>query len=258
MTKEHPMQDHDSDNQTTEGSNNHIDNRQSVENPIQSDTNEETITDSSEPVASGDEHVGQAKEESRARQVFRKFIRWVVGLLIVFGFGFLTAVFTIYNPKVDQLDQSQSDLNGAGTTIDELESQINIQQGEVDNLNNQIDALNQKVESLENDKQGLYEQQDQFNLQVALLKARADVVSAQVELYEGNPAQARVLLESTDQSLTTIESLLPDDLKDVVEPLQNRLDLAIGEIENDIDTAIADLSILAGDLLEIENALFKE
>ena len=131
-------------------------------------------------------------------------------------------------------------------------------QDQISGLNGDISTLNQQIADLETQNQDLAAQQDSFNLQIALLNARADVVSAQVELYENNPAQARVLLESASQTLTTIENLLPEELKDVVAPLQNRLELAIGEIEDNPETAIADLSILAGDLLEIENALFDD
>lgn len=196
------------------------------------------------------------EEESRRRRFFRKFFRWTVGLLVVFGLGFLAAIFMIYNPKVDELDQSKNNLNDAGATISELEEQIDSLQGQIDGLNKQIDTLSQTITDLETQNQELTAQHDGFNLHIALLRARTDVVSAQVELYADNPAQARVLLESTNETLALIESLLPDDLKDVVSPLQNRLELAIGEIDNDPETAIADLGILAGDLLEIENALF--
>ncbi|MFN2236893.1 MAG: hypothetical protein ACK2U1_21910 [Anaerolineales bacterium] len=198
------------------------------------------------------------KEESHSRKVFRKFIRWTFGLLIVFGFGFLTAIFTIYNPKVDELDQSGKNLGSAQSTITSLESEINSQQGEIDRLGNQINNLESEISDLETENQALIEKQSGFHLQITLLKTRADVISAQVELYQENPAQARLLLDSARQNLTTAESLLPEDLKDVVLPLQNRLELAVGEIEDDPQTAIADLAILAGDLLEIENALFNE
>ena len=229
----------------------------SIDESISSEEEEKEITsDESDSVSSTDNEEAELKEESRSRRFFRKFIRWSAGLLIVFGLGFLTAIFLIYNPKVDELDQSNNNLNDAGTTIAALEDQIEGLQDEINNLNSQIDLLTQQITDLEFKNQELLAEQDGFNLHIALLKARTDVVSAQVELYEGNQAQARVLLESTSQTLTTIETLLPDDLKDVVAPLQNRLELAIGEIEDDPETAIADLAILAGDLLEIENALF--
>lgn len=229
-----------------------------AEEPTSPETEDSDVPDSegNEDIVTDDEPEVTPKEESRSRRFFRKFIRWTVGLLVVFGLGFLTAIFTIYNPKVSELDQSKNNLNNAGSTISELEDQIGNLQGQIDGLNGQMDSSNQTISDLETQNQELSALQDGFLLHIALLKARTDVVSAQVELYEGNPAQARVLLESTSQTLTLIESLLPDDLKDVVAPLQNRLELAIGEIDEDPETAIADLSILAGDLLEIENALF--
>lgn len=221
------------------------------------------IQDSAAPV--GDEAVdvlgdesAEPKEESRTRRAFRKFIRWTVGLLIVFGLGFLAAIFTIYNQKVDELDQSKGDLSSAGTTIKDLEIQITALQNQIDSLNVQIDSLDQAIVDLETQNEELVSKQDGFNLQIALLRARADVASAQVELFDENPAKARVLLESVSQGLDTIESLLPDDLKDVVTPLKSRLELAVGGLETDPETAIADLGILAADLLEIENALFGE
>jgi DNA repair exonuclease SbcCD ATPase subunit len=198
------------------------------------------------------------EEETRARRIFRKFIRWTVGLLVVFGLGFLAAVFSIYTPKVNELERSENDVSNAGITIQDLENQAAALQDQIDGLNGQINTLNQKIDGLENANQTLRDDQNDFNLHIALLKARVEVVSAQVEIFDENPAQARVLLENTDQTLTEIESLLPDDLKDVVAPLKTRLDLAISEIDTDPETAIDDLSILAGDLLEIENALFGE
>jgi len=198
------------------------------------------------------------KEESHSRIVFRKFIRWTFGVLIIFGLGYLTAIFTIYTPKVDELDQSGKNLDNAQSTITALESEIIAQQNEIDRLGAQINDLETDISDLQTENQALVEKQSGFQLQITLLKTRSDVISAQVELYQENPAQTRLLLDSASQNLTTVESLLPENLKDVVSPLQNRLELAVGEIENDPETAISDLAILAGDLLEIENALFNE
>jgi prefoldin subunit 5 len=224
--------------------------------PVEIFSETEEMATADAPDTSVEDKISLPEEESRSRRFFRKVIRWTAGLLVIFGLGFLTAVFTIYTPKVDELGQSQNDLSGAGNTITNLENQISTLQNQIDELNSQIDTLNQEIEDLEAQNQVLQADQDSFNLNIALLKARSDVVSAQVELYAGNLAQARVLLQSTDQTLTTIETLLPADLKDVVTPLRTRLELAISEIDTDPETAIKDLGILAGDLLEIENALF--
>jgi Tfp pilus assembly protein PilN len=252
------MQDHENIPQMPEQSDSTVSESENIEKSRTNENDVAIISDDNEPVVLKDEEEETPKEESPARKTFRKFIRWTVGLLVVFGLGFLLSTFMIYNPKVDELNQSQSTLEDANTTISELETQIRALQGEIGSLNAQIDSLSQQVTTLEEEKQVIKQKENNYNLQISLLKARVDVVSAQVELFNENSAQARVLLENTGQSLATIETLLPDDLKDVVAPLQNRLELAIGEITTDPQTAIADLDILAGDLLEIENALFND
>jgi len=206
--------------------------------------------------SSSEDETPLPKEETRARRFFRKVIRWTAGLLVIFGLGFLTAVFAIYTPKVDELGKSLIDLKSAGDTITDLEAQISTLENQISNLNSQIDVLSQEIDDLEAQNQALQVDQDSSNLHNALLKARSDVATAQAEIHVENTAQARVLLQSTNQTLDMIENLLPDDLKDVVSPLRTRLELAISEIETDPETAIKDLGILTGDLLEIENALF--
>jgi uncharacterized coiled-coil DUF342 family protein len=253
------MQDHPNDQLTQNDSNNiPVSKQESEDESSPAVANENSDQIETEHDQSTLENGEIQKEESHSRTVFRKFIRWTFGLLIVFGVGFLAATFTIYTQKVDELDQSRNNFDRAQTTITELESEINAQHNEIDRLGDQISNLESEVSDLETENQALVEKQTEFHLQITLLKTRSDVISAQVELYQENPAQARLLLESASQNLTTVGSLLPDDLKDVISPLQNRLELALGEIEDDLETAIADLAILAGDLLEIENALFSE
>lgn len=253
------MQDHPNDRLAQNGSNNiPVSKQESEDESSPAVVNENSKQIETEQDQSTIENGEIQKEESHSRTVFRKFIRWTFGLLIVFGLGFLTAVFTIYNPKVNELDQSGKNLDNAQSTITVLESEINAQQNEIDRLGDQINNLESEISDLETENQAFVENQSGFHLQITLLKTRSDVISAQVEIYQENPAQARLLLDSASQNLTTVESLLPDDLKDVVSPLQNRLALAVGEIEDDPETAIADLAILAGDLLEITNALDNE
>ena len=195
------------------------------------------------------------KKESRARRFFRKLLRWTLGILVVIGLGFLAAVFLIYQPKVDELNRAYANLEEIKATLAAQEEQIASLEGQVSDLNGQIDALNGQIEDLQNEKQSLLDAQDAYEVQIALLQARADVLGAQVALYEDNPAQARTLLDDTAARLETISTLLPEDMQDVVTPLQARLDLAVSELDTSPETAIKDLSILAGDLLEIENTL---
>lgn len=233
-----------------------LSNSEPIEESSPSKTEVGSVASVREPVVAVD------NEESRSRRAFRKFIRWTVGLLVIFGVGFLTAVFFIYNPKVEELNQSQNDLDNAGTTISKLEAQINDQQDEIDRLNAQVDTLNLQIDDLEKEKQGLSETQskiqDDFNLQIALLKTRTDIANAHIEIYEGNIAQARVLLTKANQGLTTIEFLLSEDWKEVIPRLKSRLELAINSINDDPELTMDDLIIISGDLLQIKIDHFNE
>ena len=222
-----------------------------LESVTDSEVEEITPVDEETDVAPPIDEGPPAKEESRIRKFFRKLIRWTAGLLIIFGLGFVTAIFTIYNPIVSDLNQANSSLESADTEIADLDDQV-------DSLGSQIDTLTTKSTDLETRNQELLADQDTYELQIAVLTARVDIANAQIALYTDNPAQARIHLENTTESLKTIANLLPTDQKAVVNPLQSRLDLAIGEIDSDPETAIADLAILAGNLLELETSLMGE
>jgi len=256
------MQDHENDPLTPDESDFSLSDSEPIEETSPSKTEVGSAANVSEPVSAVYNEENLPKEESRSRKAFRKFIRWTVGLLVVFGVGFLTAVFAIYNPKVDELDQSKNNLDSAGTTISGLEAQIIDQQDEIDRLKLQVDALNLLIDDLEKELQILSETQsktqDDFNLHIALLKTRMDIANAHIEIYEGNIAQARVLLTKAHQGLTTIESLLPEDWKEVVPRLKSRLDLAIEGINDDPESTMDDLIIISGDLLQINIDHFNE
>ena len=59
------------------------------------------------------------------------------------------------------------------------------------------------------------------------------------------------------ESLLEIESLLPTEYQDAVQPMHERLQIVLDEIGSDSNNAIDDLDILAGDLLELEVVLFE-
>jgi len=256
------MQDHENDPLTPDESDFSLSDSEPIEETSPSKTEVGSVANVSEPVIAVNDEENLPKEESRSRKAFRKFIRWTVGLLVVFGVGFLTAVFVIYNPKVDELDQSKNNLDSAGTTISELEAQISDQQDEIDRLNSQVDTLNLQIDGLEKELQVLSETQsktqDDFNLHLALLKTRTDIANAHIEIYEGNIAQARLLLTKAHQGLTIIESLLSEEWKEVIPRLKSRLDLAIDGINDDPESTMDDLIIISSDLLQIKNDHFNE
>jgi chromosome segregation ATPase len=149
------------------------------------------------------------------------------------------------------------ELNQAYANLENIKATLAAQDEQIADLENQVASLEQQIENLQGENTTLLDTQNDCQLHTALLQARVNVINAQVALYEENPNQASALLEDTGELLNAVETMLPEDMKGVIAPLQARLDLALSELETAPDTATKDLSILAGDLLEIENTLFE-
>ncbi len=233
-----------------------------ADGPIEAEAPSE-LEASDKPEEPAPEGTGQipagAKGESRARRAFRKFIRWTAGLLIVFGLGFLSALFTLYTPKVAELALSQTDLQTAEQQIADLETKVG-------NLEAQVDSLTSEQADLESANAGLQDQlaaaqaealekQTLFDLKALFLNARLEIARAQIALYDENPGLARALLANIAKSLAQLESLLPAENRSAVPTMQDRLDSALSLVETNPANAIDDLDILAGDLQELEEAL---
>jgi hypothetical protein len=245
------------------------------------DSNEDTIPEIEEPIVEPaqvedmplpDEIIEPAKKEETKGQIFfRKFLRWAVGLLIVFGLGFIVAIFVLYNPTKSNLNQSLANLGSAEQSVNNLQDQVTALESQVASLTKERDGLSSTKQSLESQldtanaalltqqeahQKELQDQQDAFDLRLTILTAREDVSKAQVALYDENPGLARIVITNISDSLDKIEALLSSEYQGAVQPLRDRLQIALDEIGTEPGNAIKDLDILAGDLLELEDALF--
>jgi hypothetical protein len=189
--------------------------------------------------------------ESKTRRFFRKFIRWTAGILIVFGLGFLTGIFLLYRPAAQEAERNSElmtiELTDADTQVAGLENQIA-------DLETQITSL-QPYKDL-NDE--LVAEQQALNLHIAILDARVDVANALLALSEGNPAQVRVVLAKTTETLDTINSLLDSAHQEVVSSLKERLELVLTEVDDDPFAAQSDLDVLGTKLLQLQDSLFSK
>lgn len=189
------------------------------------------------------------KEDSKIRVFFRALLRWTLGLLIVLGLGFLAAVYLLYRPEVQTTKDLQSQLLSeqlaASEQVADLESQIA-------GLEDQIAAL----EPLATENAELVAVQNEFELHIAILDARIDVSNALLALATDDPARARVSLDRTGEALAKVSSLLPEDQREIVTALEQRLELVLSEIEDEPYAAQSDLDVLEKRLLEMEDALF--
>jgi hypothetical protein len=178
------------------------------------------------------------KTESRMRHFLRIALRWFIAFLIVFLLGVLAMEFVFLRPLSQKLDQVKSERDQAQQSIKSL-------QGQVDSLTPFADQ-----------NKTLQEKLSKSELHVTILSAEANVNSAQIALLNSKPADARLVLNKTATTLTTLQGMLPPDQQKVVTDMQNRLTLALGELDNNKFAAQSDITVLATSLLQLENTFF--
>ncbi len=178
------------------------------------------------------------KEESKARRFFRLTLRWILSVMIVFGLGYLTAIFALYRPTTQELGQMRGELKAARDQIDTLEARV------------------EELKPLEAENEELLAAQDEYELHIAILNARLDVAMAQMALVQGDIAKAQITLRNTDETLAKIKNLLPESQSEIVTAMEERLELTLSEIEDDPYAAQSDLDVLATNLLQLEDSLF--
>jgi hypothetical protein len=194
-------------------------------------------TSPAEPEPSGQEEKPPSRRERFGRSV-RRLLRWLVVLLVIFGLGVLAAALLLYLPARDQLRQSE---NRHGEALQQIEA-----------LQTQVAGLS----SLESANQTLQADAEQAQLHLQILSARADVSAAQLALAQRDQTRARMALSKTSQTLTGLGEMLDPEQEKIVTDMQERLKLALSELNEDAFAAQADLGVLANSLTELENAYF--
>jgi hypothetical protein len=203
-------------------------NNNEVDRPTQSDA----------PLEEGSETVAPPSKPNRARQFFQRLLRWVFGILIIFGLGFLLAIFTLYIPNRQAIDRKDASLRQVNQKVEDLQSELVTLKDEQKTCQNVQDEL------------------ENANLHVVILKAQIDVANAQLAMANNAPEKARLSLSEVENTLQTIARLVVKNQQKIISDLQSRLSLAIGEVNTNPYAAQSDLDVLATGLLELENASF--
>ena len=190
-----------------------------------------------------------ASPESRSQQLLKLSIRWVIGVLIVFALGIMSAVLLLYIPERDGKSQLETELLQAESRIDTLESAI-IQ------LENEIQGYLDREDALVSEAETMQEELMTANLHILILSALADVNAARVALANDDIAGARVHLTNTNTTLETLKELVGTEQRDKVIAMQNRLALVMAEINDNPSIAQSDLEVLANNLTLLENTFF--
>jgi len=181
----------------------------------------------------------KSKPEKKKLSFWRRAFRALLLALIFFGLGAIAVIYGLYLPYIQTSNQNTSDLQAAEQKISELEVQT------------------KGMQPLEQQNQNLVDQLDQANIHVTLLSAKADIASAQLALAEKDANKTRVLLNKIAKTLTALSQQLPEEQRPLVKGMQDRLTLALNELEKQPFAASSDLAVLMASVQDLENILFQ-
>lgn len=223
--------------------------QEQVESPAELESPDEVVIPEMEHQIQEEDDAEPPQEESKSRRRLRKVLRWTAGILILIGLGFLTAVFSLYLPIRADLNQARQDRNQAEQQIEALNNQIST-------LESETASQATTIGNLRTENEDLLSKQQAYELRIAVLKARVDVANATLAIEQDNTATARLVLNGTLETLQRIEDELPADQSAALDPLQQRLELVLSELESDVFAALSDLNVLEAQLLQLEDDLF--
>jgi hypothetical protein len=175
---------------------------------------------------------------SRIRLFFARLLRWTVGLLIIFGLGFLVAVFTLYIPSQQAGKAGEAKLKETNQKMETLTGQMS-----------DLSSVDKKYQQTTADLQ-------KSNLHLLILRARIDVANAQLAMAKNEPEKARLSLNGTPDTLKSLEKSVESGQVKIVTDMQARMTLALSEIDSNPYAALSDLDVLATSLMELENVYF--
>lgn len=190
-----------------------------------------------------------AKDESRFGRLARQGLRWFLGFFIVFGIGFLVALFVMYRPTVREMNNLQSELDASETQVAEL-------QAEMSDRESQLQAEISDLESQLQDIEELQSQLDDSELQMLVMRGRLAVSQARIALFSENENQFSLYWDTTADTLSRIKERLPSDQQDAISSLEQRMILVADEFQESPEAAQSDLEIVGNRLLELQDTLF--
>jgi len=184
----------------------------------------------------------QAKAEKRntkSRKFIRRLLIWSLAILLIFLAGFAVSHFMfVSRPANAALEQAKADLAAAEVEITSLQSEVDdLSPLEVTNASLQIEVAD-------------------VNTHITILSARVSVTDALLALQDGNLAEVSLELDKMETTLKTLKTMLNTDQREVVTIMEQRLDLVMGELDEDTTAAGMDLEVLSVKLTSLENTLF--
>ena len=205
-----------------------------------------------EPTASGEAEPVKPVTPAATKKgptLMTRLLRWALAFLIMFGLGAALVVFLLYLPARQNLAAAERELRAAQQEVQ------NVQTGAEQEAAALQDRINE-LQALETRNQELTEQARDARLHVVVLGVLNDVYRAQLALAQDDATRANLALTKTGEKLAEMADLLPEGQSQVVADMQDRLDLALAELTDDVFAAQSDLLVLVNMLQDLENTYF--
>ena len=176
----------------------------------------------------------EGAEESRIGRFFKRALRWVVALLIVFTLGVVAMQIVRVRPLTEEQNSLDQWLADAQAAQQDLQNELN------------------RLEGVEAENQELTLSLEQSEARLVVLNILVDITRAQLALTQEDTAGVAAALQDTGEKLKLLRDLVRED---DLTGLRERLVLVLSEVDEDPFAAERDLEILANTLLEIEREM---
>jgi len=154
-----------------------------VETASEAPPAEETFAPEPEPIPQPAVGASEVEEKptfgQRVSAFFKRLLVWSLGMLVVFGAGFLVAYTTLYRP----MKASWADVSAQNQ---QLQSQVKTLQGQLDQANQQYEALREQKVQADETIQRLQDEIARLDAQNTLLLAKTNVADARRAIAQEN------------------------------------------------------------------------
>jgi molecular chaperone GrpE (heat shock protein) len=181
--------------------------------------------------------------ETRFGRFMRSFTRVTGVIICLFGFGFLTAYLLLYQPRLNEMNQAREEVKAMTEKLNQAEGTLSAAQQYLNETNTKYEQASARLETEENHN--------------AMLRLLAEVNNARAALASKDGASARLILQNTRKLLDGYLPVINAHSPEMAVSFDARLTLVQNEFSRDPETALADLKLMADNLLDLEKILYK-
>ncbi len=197
---------------------------------------EETPSPSPEAQPQAEGEAPKPQPPSRVRRFFRRVLRWLAFIALLFLAGFLTAVAMLVQPQSQRLAEQQAEMRALQATQQALEDDLNQKQARIRELEDRIQDLEAQLQQAQKELQ---------QAEAALAAQQRDVnwlqsvrygYRALLALENEDVTQARIYLKTAATYLSKVQENAPEEAQTALQDLQERVQDLLPQLAADQTT----------------------